>query len=229
MENKYWSTGKTLREPIGYNEEKIYGDDEIEVAINISQNQLNSGKLFNSKYEYAKTLNKNISYLEIGVGYGESAQIFIDTTNAKSADLLDLYENAEGVRHPGGSIPEGSSMTHEEYIKDKFSYHPNINTIKGDARHIVFTLDKKYDLILFDSISKRLITRNALKHCSQLVNIGGIIGLTSYMNYDAIHYDMPVGIYQSVNEFLHFNKNWSVDGIILNELGFHEIYIKRNS
>jgi hypothetical protein len=49
------------------------------------------------------------------------------------------------------------------------------------------------------------------------------------MNYDAIHYDMPVGIYQSVNEFLHFNKNWSVDAMVLNELGFHEIYIKRNS
>jgi hypothetical protein len=229
MINNKWSSGKEILGPIAYNEEKVYDDRQMEIAIPISQSQLDNARLFNSKYEYAKTLNKNISYLEVGAGYGESAKMFIDTTNAKSADLIDLYENAEGVRHPGGYIPKGSLMTHEEYIKDKFAYHPNVKTIKGDARDIVFTLDKKYDLILFDSISKRLLTRNALKHCCQLVNIDGVIGFTSYMNYDAIHYDMPVGIYQSVNEFLHFNKNWSVDAIVLNNLGFHDIYIKKNS
>lgn len=229
MENKKWFTGKELKGPIGYDEEVIYPDNEIEIAIPISQNQLSSAKIFNSKYEYAKTLNKGIAYLEIGVGYGQSAKMFIDTTSAKSADLLDLYNNAEGVRHAGGSFPKDSSMTHEEYIKDKFAYHPNVKTIKGDARDIIFTLDKKYDLILFDSLAQRILVRNALKHCSQLVNIDGVIGFTSYMNYDAIHYNMHVGIYQSVNEFLHFNTNWSVDGLVLNDLGFHEIYIKRNS
>jgi len=229
MINKKWSTGKEIMEPIGYDEKNVYDDDQIERAIPISQNQLNGAKLFNSKYEYAKTLNKNVSYLEIGVAYGESAQMFIDTTEAKSADLMDLYDNAAGVRHPGGLAPKDSSMTHEEYIKNKFSYHPDITIIKGDARNIFFTLDKKYDLILFDAISGRLMIRNALKHCNQIVNVNGVVGFTSYINYDAIHYDMSVGIYQSVNEFLHFNKNWSVDGIVLNELGFHEVYIKRNS
>jgi hypothetical protein len=231
MENKIqnnWEKGKEIRDPIGYNEVKMYRDHEIELAMPISQNQLNSARLFNSKYEYAKTLNKNIAYLEIGVGYGESAKMFIDTTNAKSADLLDFYDNAKGVRYPGGSAPKDSSVTHEEYIQNKFAYHSNVKTIKGDVMKTIFALDKKYDLVLFDSISKRLQTRNALRHCSQLVNIGGIVGFTSYMNYDAIHYDMPVGIYQSVNEFLHFNKDWSVDAIVLNNLGFHEIYIKRN-
>jgi hypothetical protein len=228
MENQKWPMGKEIREPLGYNQEKLYEEHEIETAIPISQNQLNGARLFNSKYEYAKTLNKNISYLEVGVGYGQSAQMFIDTTEAKSADLLDFYENAPGVRHPGGSMPKDSLMTHEEYIKDKFSYHPNINIIKGDARNIVFTLNKKYDFILFDSLSKRLLTRNALRYCSKLVNINGVIGFTSYMNYDSIHSDTHVGIYQSVNEFLHFNKNWYVDALVLNDLGFHEIYIKRN-
>lgn len=228
-ENRPWSKGKTIREPIRYDQEIAYAEHEIEVAIPISQNQLNNAKLFNSKYEYAKTLNKNIDYLEVGVGYGWSAKMFIDTTNAKSADLLDIYNNASGVRHPGGDGPVDSSITHEQYIKDKFAYHPNINIIKGDANQIIPTLNKSYDFILFDSISKRLQTRSALQHCSRLVNVNGIVGFTSYMNYDAIHYEMHVGIYQSVNEFLHINKNWSVDGLVLNELGFHEIYIKRNS
>ena len=229
MENKNWSIGKEIKEPIPYNEETSYCRCQMEVAIPISQDQLNNAKIFTSKHEYAKTLNKNISYLEVGVGYGQSAQMFINTTNAKSADLLDLYENADGVRHPGGSGPKDSSMTHEEYIKDKFSYHPNVKTIKGDAMDTLFALDRMYDLVLFDSVSQRFLTRSALKHCSKLVNIGGIIGFTSYMNYDAVHYDKHVGIYQSVNEFLNFHKNWSVDCMVLNDLGFHEIYIKRNS
>jgi hypothetical protein len=201
----------------------------MEIAFSISQTQLNNAKLFNSKYEYAKTLNKDISYLEVGVGWGESAKMFINTTSAKSADLLDLYNNAEGTREPGGSAPQNSLMTHEEYIKDKFSYHPNINAIRGDMREIFFTLDKKYDLILFDAETDRLLTRNLLIHSSKIINIGGIVGFTSYMNYDAVHYDVHIGVYQSVNEFLHFNKNWSVDAIVLHNLGFHEIYIKRNS
>ena len=228
MENILWSKGKSIRQPVGYDEKVSYKKHEIEVAIPISQNQLNSARLFNSKYEYAKTLNKNISYLEVGVGWGESAEMFINIVEAKSADLLDLYNNAAGVRFPGGFAPKDSSITHEQYIKNKFSHHPNINTIKGNANDILYTLNKKYDLILFDSISERLETRNALKHCSKLINVNGVIGFTYYMNYDAIHYDMHVGIYQSVNEFLYLNKNWSVDAIILNDLGFHEIYIKRN-
>jgi hypothetical protein len=226
---KPWSRGKKIREPLSYDEDKVYGHNEVELSRQIPQNQLNGGRLFNSKHEYAKTLNKNILYLEVGVGYGWSAKMFIDTTSAKSADLLDLYNNAQGTREPGGSDPEDSSITHEQYIKNKFSYHPNVTTIKGDMKKVFFTLDKKYDLILFDAETDRLLIRNILKHCSKIVNIGGVVGFTSYMNYDAVHYDMHVGIYQSVNEFLYLNNNWSVDAIVLHDLGFHEIYIKRNS
>jgi hypothetical protein len=140
-----WPKGKQIKDPIGYDEQTRYQYNEMEKAFSISQIQLNNAKLFNSKYEYAKTLNK------------------------------------------------------------------------------------KYDLILFDAETDRILIRNILKHCSKIVNIGGVVGFTSYMNYDAVHYDVHVGIYQSVNEFLHFNSNWSVDAIVLHELGFHEIYIKRNS
>jgi hypothetical protein len=232
MENiahKKWSKGKEIREPIPYYKEIKYGDHEIERALPISQDKLNNAKIFNSKYEYAKTLNKNIAYLEVGVGFGNSAQMFINTTKAKSADLLDLYNNASQTREPGGNGPQDISVTHEQHIKNMFAYNPNINIIKGDMKDMFFNLDKNYDLILFDCENERLLIRNALLHCSKIVNVGGIVGFTSYMNYDAIHYDMHVGIYQSVNEFLHFNNNWSVDALVLNDLGFHEIYIKKNS
>jgi len=222
------NSNKLIRVPLEHNQEKGYKYNEIETARPISQNQLNGARVFTSKYEYAKTLSKNLSYLEIGVGWGNSAQIFVNETNARSADLVDLYDNAPGVIHPGGKAPEDSSITHEQHIKNKFSYHPNVKTIKGDGRDILPTLDKKYDLILLDIGRERFMVRKLISDSSKLINIGGVIGLTSYTNYDSIMYEGHVGIYQSVNEFLHFNKNWSVDAIVLHDLGFHDIYIKRN-
>jgi len=226
---KLTSRSKIVKEPLSYDEDNVYKTYEIEQAFPIDQNQLNNAKLFSSRHEYAKTLNKNIAYLEVGVAYGYSAQMFMDTTNAKSADLLDLYNGAVGVLEPGGTPPQDNLETHEQYIKNKFSYHPNVNTIKGNAINILPTLTKKYDLIFLDIGRERLMVRKLLLDCSILINIGGVIGLTSYMNYDSILYEGHVGIYQSVNEFLHFNKNWSVDAIVLNTLGFHEIYIKKNA
>lgn len=220
---------KKIVQPLRYNEEVIYKDDEMEVAIPISQDQLNNAKLFSSRHEYAKTLNKNIAYLEVGVAYGYSAQMFIDTTNASSADLLDLYDNATNVIGTGGPRPDFGSGTHEEYIKNKFIYHPNVNTIKGNAKDILPTLTKKYDFIFLDMEGERLVVRKFLSDCCKLININGVIGITSYTNYDNILYGGHVGIYQSINEFLYFNKNWSVDGLVLDNLGFHEIYIKKNS
>ena len=220
---------KTIRGPLLYDEQNPYEKHEIEKAYPISQNQLKNARLFTSKYEYAKTLSKGISYLEVGVAWGHSAKMFIDTTGAVSADLLDVYNGAAGVLAPGGYGPQDSSVDHEEFIKNKFEYHPNVNTIKGDAREVFFTLNKNYDFIFFDMETERILVRNLLLHSSKLVNVGGIIGLSSYVNYDSIHYGGHVGVYQSVNEFLNFHNKWSVDAIVLNDLGFHDIYIKRNS
>lgn len=220
---------KKIIGPLRYDEEFVCTDNEIERAFQISQNQLDNAKLFSSRYEYAKTLSKNISYLEVGVAWGHSAKMFIDLTNAKSADLLDFYNNAQGILQPGGPGPENNLETHEEYIKNKFSYHPNINIIKGNARDILPNLNKKYDFIFLDMEAERFLIRKFLLDCSKLININGVIGLTSYTNYDSILYQGHVGIYQSVNEFLKFNQNWSVDAIVLHELGFHDIYIKKNS
>lgn len=215
--------------PLGYNEEIVFEVDEIEIARPISQDQLSNAKMFNSRYNYAQTLNKNIAYLEVGVAYGYSAQMFIDATNASSADLVDLYNDAFQIINTGGARPDFGSKTHEEYIKDKFSYHPNVNTIKGNAKDVLPTLNKKYDFIFLDMEAERFVVRKFLSDCSKIINVNGIIGMTSYTNHDCILYGGHFQVYQSINEFLHFNKNWSVDAIILEGLGFHDIYIKKNS
>jgi hypothetical protein len=47
--------------------------------------------------------------------------------------------------------------------------------------------------------------------------------------YDGIIEDAKYGTYQSVNEFLLLNKEWSVDGIALHPLGFYDIYLRKEN
>lgn len=220
-----------LKEPLKYDDEtryENYEQYEMEKAIPISPHQLENTKLFSSRYDYAKTLKKNISYLEIGVAWGHSAKMFIDMTNATTADLVDFYQNAKGIVQAVGNNTENNDYDHEQYIRNKFSYHPNINTIKGDARDILPTLDKKYDFIFLDMEGERLLIRKFLQNCSKIINDGGTIGITSYTNHTFL-YEEKIGVYQSVNEFLHINQDWYVDAIVLEPLAFHDIYIKKST
>lgn len=225
--------------PLSANEVKEFPKDEIESAYNIDQTQLSSSKLFASREEYAKSLPKNIRYLELGVAWGYSAQLFIDASEAESADLLDGYNQdlkcwswrkfgscqCEGMKHELLYTPD----THEQYIKDKFSYHGKVNTIKGHCPEVLDSIQNKYDFIYIDITNKRDVTRKTLEKASRLVDINGIIGLNDYLIYDGVIEDEPYGTFQTVNEFLHNNKNWVVDAIALHPLGFYDIYIKKTN
>jgi predicted O-methyltransferase YrrM len=220
-----------LKEPLNYNDETKYEDYEqyeVEKAIRISTHQLEKAKLFSSRYDYAQTLNKNISYLEVGVAWGHSAQMFIDITDAKSADLVDFYNGATGIFQSNNYNPKNNLETHEEYIKKKFNYRNNINILKGDARDVLPTLDKKYDFIFLDMEGERFLIRKFLLNCSKMINDNGIIGITSYTNHTFL-YEEKIGVYQSVNEFLHLNQDWYVDAIVLDPIAFHDIYIKKST
>jgi predicted O-methyltransferase YrrM len=227
---------KKISRMLKENEIRNFSDDEIEDSPKISQEQLKNAKLFSSREEYAKSLTKGIRYLEIGVAWGYSAEMFISASEASESDLIDLYNQdlkcwswrkfgscqCEGMRHELLYTPE----THEQYIKDKFSKYGS-NTIKGDCLNILPSIEKKYNFIYIDISNDRLVTRRTLNLASRLVDVGGIIGLNDYLIYDGIIEDMPYGTFQTVNEFLDKNKNWEVDGLALHNLGFYDIYIRR--
>jgi hypothetical protein len=230
------------RKPVrGLNPEevRIFQDDEIEDSNKISQVQLNNARLYSSREEYAKSLPEGIRYLEFGVAWGYSAQLFIDTAKASHAVLVDLYNQdlkcwswrkfgscqCEGFKHELLYTPEN----HQQYIIDKFSYHTNTITVKGDATEVARRLNGKYDFIYIDINNDRFQTRDLLKECARLVRVGGIIGLNDYLIYDGVIEDQPYGTFQTTNEFLDLNKNWEVDAIALHNLGFYDIYIKRVS
>jgi hypothetical protein len=219
--------------------EQVPNISSIENSPTISQTQLQLAKVYSSREEYSKSLPKGMRYLEIGVAWGYSAEMFIRQADASMADLLDIYNQdlkcwswrkfgeckCDGFKHELLYTPE----THEEYIKNLFSWHPNVNTIKGNAVEILPSITKEYDFIYIDISNDRIITRETLRLAQNLVPVGGIIGLNDYLIYDGIIEDEAYGTFQTVNEFLHRNKNWSVDAIALHPVGFYDIYIRKNA
>lgn len=225
--------------PLNYDEVRYVEEDEIEDSPKISQDQLNGAKLFSSREEYAKSLPKGIKYMEVGVAWGYSAQMFIDASEASEALLVDIYNQdlkcwswrkfgscqCDGFKHELLYTQE----THQNYIIDKFGYHSKVSTMRGNAENILPTLNNVYDFIYIDVSNDRFLTRKLLKDSSRLVDVGGIIGLNDYLIYDGIIEDIGYGTFQTVNEFLSINKNWVVDALALHNLGFYDIYLRKVS
>jgi hypothetical protein len=214
---------------------KNLSSDEIECAHLIDQSQLGVSRIYSSREEYIKTLPKNCDYMELGVAWGYYSEIVAKLKTPSSIDLIDWYNQdlkCWSWRKFGSCQCEPKHEllytpdTHQEYINNKFSIYNNVNVIKGNVPNILDSITKKYDYIYVDITNERKIIRETLDKLKNMVKPGGIIGLNDYLIYDGIIEDVPYGTYQSVNEFLFFNKNWSVDAIALHPLGFYDIYLR---
>jgi len=211
-------------------------NDEIESSHHIDQSQLEKARIYTSREEYIKTIPINSDYMELGVAWGYYSNIVADLRKPSSIDLVDWYNQDLKCwswrkfgscqcqpKHELLYTPE----THMQYVKDKFSKYPNVNVIKGTVPQILDTIDKKYDYIYVDLSNDRRLIRDTLNKVKNMIKPGGVIGLNDYLIYDGIIEDAPYGTYQSVNEFLLLNKEWSVDAIALHTLGFYDIYLRR--
>lgn len=209
--------------------------DEIESAHLIDQSQLGNSRIYSSREEYIKTLPLNCDYMELGVAWGYYSEIVANLKSPSSIDLVDWYNQdlkCWSWRKFGSCQCEPKHQllytpeTHQEYISNKFSIYNNVNVIKGSVPKILDNINKKYDYIYVDITNERKIIRDTLNKLKNMVKPGGVIGLNDYLIYDGIIEDVPYGTYQSVNEFLFFNKNWIVDAIALHPLGFYDIYLR---
>jgi len=226
------------RKPIRVSENYIPNEYEIEDTDKISQQQLNNTKVYSSREEYVKTLKQNIRYMEVGVAWGYYSELVAKHCNPELIDLVDWYNQdlkCWSWRKFGECqctpkhILEYDAENHEEYVKNKFAQYNNVTTIKGDAREVLKNINKKYDYVYIDITNNRHVTKTVLDICSKLIDKNGIIGLNDYLIYDGIIEDMPYGTFQTVNEFLSKNKNWYVNAIALHNLGFYDIYIRKES
>lgn len=214
--------------------------DEIEDSPPISQEQLNNTKVYMSREEYAKTLPQKIRFMEIGVSWGYYSGLVSELTNPSCVYLLDKYYQdsrcwswhrfGECKCKPNKHTYDFKPEEHKAWIEKKFSKYNNPVAVEGDCEQTLLTLDQKeFDYIYFDTNNQRKHTEITLNIISKMIPVGGLIGINDYLIYDAINVDRPYGTFQSVNFFLHENKNWSVDAIALHNIGFYDIYLRRNS
>jgi len=222
---------------VGENVSKLK-DNEIETSFLIDQVQLDKAKLYSNREGYIKTLPQKIKFLEAGVAWGYYSELVAQSTNPELVHLVDFFRSdsrcwswrdlgeckCNPTKHKLVFTPE----THASYIKDKFKEY-NTKVFEGDARLILPTLDVTYDYIYLDTINDRLSIRPLLHSAAKLTTVGSIIGLNDYVIYDGVIGDCQYFTYNVVNEFLHHNKNWYVDGLALHELGFYDIYLRREA
>lgn len=219
-----------------YDETPNFNSDEIESGRPISQAQLNAAKIYSSREEYVKSLPKGIKYMEIGVAWGYYSEVVCKEVSPSEIVLLDPFNNdlkcwswrkfgeckCTNMKHELLFTPE----TNEQYIKDLFAKYGKVRTIKGLAP-VDLPNESDYDYIYIDMTNDRIEIREVLKKTSEMIKPGGIIGLNDYLIYDGIIDDSPYGTFQAVNEFLHYNKNWAVDAIALQSVGFYDIYVRK--
>ena len=221
---RYLDKGETFAFPEG----------QIESGRPISQEQLINAKIFTSREEYAKTLPKGMKWMEVGVAWGYYSNHVCSVADPRETHLADTYDQdlkcwswrkygeckCENQKHEMLYTPE----THEDYIIEKFSKYKNVKTIKGEAPNSL-PKDSDYDYIYLDTGNERYEIRELAEAAHKLIKVGGILGFNDYLIYDGIIEDEPYGTFQTVNELLHFNKNWSVDALALHPVGFYDIYL----
>jgi len=222
-----------------YDELPGFPEGYIESARSISQDQLSSAKIYQSREDYIKSLPPKIKYMEIGVAWGYYSELVCQHASPKEIVLVDPFNSdlkcwswrkfgecqCQNQKHELLFTPE----TNEQYIKDVFAKYGNVRTIKGYAPKILPGSEKGYDYVYVDMGNERIEIREVLKKLEPMVSVGGVIGLNDYLIFDGVIEDAEYGTYQSVNEFLHFNKNWEVDAIALHPVGFYDIYIRKTS
>jgi hypothetical protein len=225
--DRYLEPGENYKFPKGH----------IESGRFIDQEQLNGAKILSSREEYAKHLPKNMKWMEVGVAWGYYSDYVCSVADPRETHLADTYDQdlkcwswrkfgeckCTNQTHEMLYTPE----THEQYIIDKFAKYNNVKTIKGYAPKSLLK-DNDYDYIYLDTGNERYEIRELAEAAHKLVKVGGILGFNDYVIYDGIIEDEPYGTFQTVNEFLYFNKNWSVDGLALHQVGFYDVYLRRD-
>jgi hypothetical protein len=186
----------------------------------ISQEQLNNGRLFKNKEEYAKHIPKGSRILEIGTLAGDYAEVLINEVKPASIDLIDVFE-----AHDWPDCNRFSKAGHFDFVKNRFKNVKAITYHKGYSEQIMPTLDKTFDYIYIDANHDYEHCKTDLINALPLLAEDGIIGFNDYI-VDKDH-GVDYGVIEVVCEFLDQNQDWEVVGFALQENMYADIYIKR--
>lgn len=197
--------------------------------ILIPQKQLENAKIYSSRYDFIKTLPKNIKFLEAGVLAGDFAISVINTCLPTYSVLVDPYETIDWHAPEYGGPRWENEKEHYDFVKRRFLDVPNVNIFKGGYEEFTRVNNDSFDFIYMDyDTTYKSISSQILMSIPRLKD-NGILGFNDYNIYfNNTTTGEKMGVVPAINAFLRNNHNWHVHAFALNDNLTSDIYLKRS-
>ena len=199
----------------------------------IPQEKINGAKLYSTRYEFLKTLEKNIKYLEVGVLAGDFSEAVIKEVNPRLAALVDPFQSIDyNASEYGGARWEIVRRNeHYNFVRSRFKGVACVRMYRQYFETFVITNRQKFNFIYLDACNDYLSVRNYLEGSAEIIEDGGIIGINDYSIYEnntEATTKERTEVVTAVNEFIR-NTDWYVHAFALNDSLTSDIYIKKIS
>lgn len=196
----------------------------------IPQEKINGARLYSTRYEFLKTLKKNIKYLEVGVLAGDFSISVIEEVSPKVAVLVDPFDTIDYFATEYGGKRWELPSEHYNFVRHRFKHIPSVRLYRQYFERFVKINHEKFDFIYLDACNDYSSVTNYLKESSIMTEGGGIIGINDYSIYEnnteATNKERTE-VVTAVNEFLRNNPEWIVHAFALNDSLTSDIYLTK--
>lgn len=197
--------------------------------IMIPQSQLENAKLYSTRYDFIKTLSKNITFLEAGVLAGDFALNVINTCSPSKSVLIDPYETIDWHAPEYGEPRWANEKEHFPFVKKRFENIPNVNIFKGTYEEFIRVNNDMFDFLYMDYETTYESIYSQIEMSVSRLSFDGILGFNDYNIYfNNTTTGEKMGVVQAINEFLYKNNDWHVHAFALNDNLTSDIYLKRS-
>jgi hypothetical protein len=196
----------------------------------IPQEKINGAKLYSTRYEFLKTLEKNIKYLEVGVLAGDFSEAVIKEVNPRIAALVDPFQCRDYNASEYGGARWELVGEHYNFVRSRFKGIASVRIYRQYFETFVIRNRQKFNFIYLDACNDYLSVKNYLERSAEIIEDGGIIGINDYSIYENNTESTTkekTEVVMAVNEFIR-NTDWYVHAFALNDSLTSDIYIKKN-
>jgi hypothetical protein len=196
----------------------------------IPQEKINGARLYSTRYEFLKTLKKNIKYLEVGVLAGDFSISVIEEASPKIAVLVDTFNTIDYFATEYGGKRWEFPSEHYNFVRHRFKHIPSVRLYRQYFERFVKINHEKFDFIYLDACNDYSSVTNYLKESSIMIEEGGIIGINDYSIYEnntEATSKERIEVVPAVNEFLRNNPEWIVHAFALNDSLTSDIYLTK--
>lgn len=197
--------------------------------IMIPQSQLKNAKLYSTRYDFIKTLPKNITFLEAGVLAGDFASKVIEQCNPTRSVLIDPYETIDWHAPEYEKARWNSPSEHFAFVSERFDNILGVEIFKGTYEYFSKINNDRFDFIYMDYDTTYESILLQIEMSSNRLTQDGILGFNDYNIYfNNTTTGEKMGVVPAINEFLYRNPDWYVHAFALNDNLTSDIYLKRS-